>query len=75
MFKITSRKNLITACAWCQRILSSQGAWVEESKAEFDRCNAKFTHGICPECSAEVIAQDDALEPYYQTMGYVAVAA
>lgn len=58
----------LTSCSWCNRFLSPSGAWVEaETLAHeteiFVRDEVPLvSHGICPECRAEMDAQLDALE-------------
>ena len=42
---------LPTVCAWCQRVRTSAGRWERREKGP---SAAEATHGICPECLAEV---------------------
>jgi hypothetical protein len=46
-----TRASLPIVCAWCDRIRTAGGDWVER---ETDPGAAEATHGICPDCLAEV---------------------
>jgi hypothetical protein len=39
-------------CAWCERVRTSAGRWEEREPTGPSASEA--THGICPECLAEV---------------------
>jgi len=44
-------RHLTTVCAWCNKVLDSEGFW-RRAKTDIraDR-DAKVSHGICPECA------------------------
>jgi PAS domain S-box-containing protein len=41
--------GLISICAWCKKI-HADGVWEKLEKYLESRSQAKFTHGICPDC-------------------------
>jgi hypothetical protein len=43
-----SAASLPIVCAWCERIRTESGSWVQATLAELTSTRA--THGICPEC-------------------------
>ena len=47
-----SAKVLPIVCAWCERVRTTAGSWEEAQPAAPAACES--THGICPDCLAEV---------------------
>ena len=45
--------GLIPICAWCKKIRDDQGYWTQLEGYIQSHSEARFTHGICPECSKE----------------------
>jgi PAS domain S-box-containing protein len=43
-------KGLIPVCAWCKKIRNDKGYWEQVENYIEKRSDARFTHGICPEC-------------------------
>jgi hypothetical protein len=44
-------RRFITICAWCNKLIDSEGRWQQPVTAfQADR-GAKVSHGICPECA------------------------
>ncbi|MCL4476133.1 MAG: PAS domain-containing protein [Nitrospirae bacterium] len=41
-------------CAWCKRIRSDRGYWKQIEAYIEEHTEARFTHGICPQCLREV---------------------
>lgn len=56
-------RRLVRRCAWCNRI--DAGGWVELEEAAVrlrlleDVEGLRFTHGICPDCLANLLPQGD----------------
>jgi len=46
------RKALPIVCAWCQRVRTGAGRW--EKADGHGPAASEATHGICPDCLAEV---------------------
>ena len=42
--------GLLRICAWCRRIRTDDGAWVQLEKYVEDHADIDITHGICPDC-------------------------
>ena len=43
-------EGLMSICAWCKKVRTNEGAWVEIEQFITDRSDAQFTHGVCPDC-------------------------
>ncbi len=51
LMTIKSLRGLIPICAWCgKKIQDEAGQWYELESYIESHSEAKFTHGICPEC-------------------------
>ena len=50
-------KGLLPVCAWCHKIRDDKGYWGQLETYIEARSRASFTHGICPECEAKVMAE------------------
>lgn len=48
--KIKTLKGLLPICASCKKIRDDDGYWQQVEAYISDHSEAKFTHGICPEC-------------------------
>jgi two-component system, response regulator PdtaR len=46
--------GLITACANCRKVRDDNGEWQRMERYIQAHTNAKFTHGLCPECATEL---------------------
>ena len=52
--RVKTLSGLIPICAWCRKIRNDKGYWdLVESYIE-SRSDAKFTHGICPDCMVKL---------------------
>ena len=47
---VKTLSGLLSACAWCHKIRDDSGRWEKLETYVSRRSDAKFTHGICPEC-------------------------
>jgi hypothetical protein len=47
---IRTLRGLIPICASCKKIRDDKGFWNQVETYISDRTEAKFSHGICPEC-------------------------
>ena len=54
--------GLLPICAWCKKIRDDGGYWSKIEAYLSARTDAQFTHGICPECDAKLIAEEAASE-------------
>lgn len=53
--------GLLPICASCKKIRDDEGYWNQVDKYISKHTDAKFTHGICPDCAQK------ALSDYYKT--------
>lgn len=53
--------GLLPICASCKKIRDDEGYWSQVEQYIGKHTDAKFTHGICPDCGKK------ALEDYYRT--------
>ena len=53
--------GLIPICAWCKKIRNDEGYWSQIELYLSEHSDAKFSHGICPECRAKFLAEGPAL--------------
>jgi len=48
---------VLTICAWCNRIKDDQGEWAQAKQIATEGVGGKATHGICPECRIQLLAE------------------
>ena len=48
--QIRTLSGLLPICAKCKKIRDDQGYWNQIETYIHDHSDAKFSHGICPEC-------------------------
>jgi hypothetical protein len=53
--------GLLPICAWCKKVRDDHGYWNRIEAYLSARTEAQFTHGICPDCTQKVMAEDSAL--------------
>jgi PAS domain S-box-containing protein len=47
---IKTLRGMLPICAWCKKIRDDRGYWNQIEAYISDHSDARFTHGICPEC-------------------------
>ncbi|HEX3482187.1 MAG TPA: two-component regulator propeller domain-containing protein [Kofleriaceae bacterium] len=50
--------GLLPICAWCKKIRDDRGYWSKIEAYLGARTEAQFTHGICPECTEKMLAEE-----------------
>jgi len=50
MQKVKLLTGLLPTCAWCKKIKDEQGEWQQFEAYVSRRTDAKFSHGMCPDC-------------------------
>jgi ligand-binding sensor domain-containing protein len=50
--------GLLPICAWCKKIRDDGGYWSQIEAYLSARTDARFTHGICPECKKKMLAEE-----------------
>jgi CheY-like chemotaxis protein len=48
--KVRTLSGLLPICAWCKKIRDDEGYWNDLATYISAHSDAKFSHGICPEC-------------------------
>jgi ligand-binding sensor domain-containing protein len=51
--------GLLPICAWCKKIRDDGGYWSQIEAYLGARTDAKFTHGICPECRKRMLTDEN----------------
>jgi len=57
--EIKTLKGILPVCSYCMKIRDDQGNWNKIEAYIQRRSEAKFSHGICPDCAAERFPDDD----------------
>jgi hypothetical protein len=60
--KVRTLKGLIPICAHCKNVRNDQGYWEQVETYIGGRSEARFTHGICPECRQQVQVELDEMQ-------------
>jgi hypothetical protein len=50
--------GLLPICAWCKKIRDDRGYWSKIEAYLSARTEAQFTHGICPDCTEKMMAEE-----------------
>lgn len=53
-------RGLLTVCSSCRKIKVNEKAWEEMDEYASDHSLAAFSHGLCPDCYAEMNEKIDA---------------
>jgi C4-dicarboxylate-specific signal transduction histidine kinase len=48
-------QGLLPMCAWCKKVRDDDHYWHSVEDYISQRTDARFSHGICPECSSRVL--------------------
>ena len=56
--KVKTLTGLLPICSSCKKIRDDRGQWTHVESYIRDRSEAKFTHGICPECAKRLYPED-----------------
>lgn len=56
--ELRALRGLLPICAWCKKIKNEDGQWERLEAYVQSRSTARFTHGVCEDCSARVDAAD-----------------
>ncbi len=59
--KIETLKGLLPICASCKKIRDQQGGWNRLEHYIQTHSQAKFSHGICPDCAKDIYAEASVL--------------
>ncbi len=51
--EIKTLRGILPICAYCKKIRTDSGSWVQVEKYIREHSEAEFSHGICPTCVRE----------------------
>ena len=49
--KVKTLSGLLPICAWCKNIRNDEGYWLSVEKYVQQNSEARFSHGVCPDCA------------------------
>jgi len=55
--EIKTLRGIIPICSYCKKIRTDQGAWEQLEEYIVAHSDAKFSHGICPECMKRISSE------------------
>lgn len=55
--QVNTLSGLLPICAWCGKVRSDEGYWMQLERYVEEHSDAEITHGICPECLRRFEAQ------------------
>jgi|KBSSwiStaDraftv2_1062776.scaffolds.fasta_scaffold37914_3 CheY-like chemotaxis protein len=58
--KVKQLSGLLPICSYCKRIRGDQNYWERVESYLTEHTDAKFSHGICPECYDKALAELDS---------------
>src|SRR5262249_16996275 len=56
--QVKSLQGLLPICAYCKKIRDGDDYWQQVETYVTTRTDAKFSHGICPECLDQVVREE-----------------
>ena len=62
MTKIHQLEGLLPICSYCKKIRDDQNYWQQVDGYLVARTGVQFSHGVCPECYAKVVAELEQAE-------------
>lgn len=57
--QIETLENLLPVCAWCKKVRNDSGYWDQIEKYITSNSKTKITHGICPDCEAKLLTDEE----------------
>lgn len=62
--EVNALSGLIPICAWCKQVRDDSGYWQQVESYVSTHSQAKFSHGVCPECLPKLRAQFQKEAPH-----------
>lgn len=59
LVQVKALRGMLPICAWCKKIRDDKGYWTQVEQYICDHSEAVFTHGMCPECTARMLQEDE----------------
>lgn len=63
MEEIKTLKGILPICMYCKKIRDDSGYWNQLEVYIHDHSDADFSHGICPDCLKECLAEIEQINP------------
>jgi len=60
--EVKTLKGLLPVCAWCRRIRTEAGEWMDLEYYIVTHSNANFSHGVCPDCIPKIASSPGRLK-------------
>jgi len=57
--EVRALEGLLSICAWCKRIRTPAGSWIELESYILTHSGTNFSHGVCPECVPKLRSQKE----------------
>ncbi len=54
---VSHRQGIILICMYCRKIQTAADVWLEFERYIAECSGARFSHGMCPDCSERVLAE------------------
>lgn len=67
MREVKRLRGMLPICANCKKIRDDKGCWQQIEKYVRDHSDAKFSHGICPDCAKKLYPEFDLYGPLKQS--------
>ena len=62
--EVNALSGLIPICAWCKQVRDDSGYWQQVESYVSHHSQAKFSHGVCPDCLPKLKAQFEEETPH-----------
>lgn len=59
MARIKTLTGLLPICSYCKKIRDDSGGWHRIERYIKEHTDARFTHGLCPDCARQVFPKPD----------------
>jgi sigma-B regulation protein RsbU (phosphoserine phosphatase) len=63
--RVKALQGLLPICLYCKKIRDDQNYWQQLDRYVAEHSDAKFSHGICPDCYEKVVKPE--LERYFES--------
>ena len=60
--EVKTLQGLLPICAWCKKVRDDEGLWTQIEKYVSANTDARFTHGLCPECAKAQVEEYERLK-------------
>jgi len=67
--EIRKLRGFLPICSYCKKIRNDRNYWEQIESYISDHSDVQFSHGICPECEASVMAEIEGMEDKTATQG------